>query len=396
MKILTLFFMSFFLLAACFITSPTNAGTADDGNGGSVVIFETDSPQLIQPAPCDITSQSTGAIGNICHSIGKSISEETVLLKSTESLISRPNGDNLFINASSAGGMANWRSSVSGSAQLISYTSPYDYEGGVFLWFHAPAWNSPLALSYGENLCASVQSVSSVFQSSSDTNHLLIVLDPAHGYDVAGKRSPETNKRNGDIDTSLLFYEYQFSRKIINNLEPLLDSVGIYHIRSNPYDYEIGLRARVNNTNAYAKLWRKSPQKLFPDSADSENFQTIKNSSQSSRKTFFLSLHNNASGNGVNWMKARGFSAWTSRHVSRSDLAADIILDEFEAEFPDIKIIGHRESNFAVLMCKPYAVLVECLFQDTKLDVLLLNDPDFQIRYTYVLLRSILKISTTL
>jgi len=263
-----------------------------------------------------------------------------------------------------------------------------------FIWFHAPAWNRTLALSYEINLCKPVQSVSSAFQSSSDTNRLLIVLDPAHGYDVSGKRSPETNKRNGDIDTSLLFYEYQFSRKIIDNLEPLLDSVGIYHIRSNPYDYEIGLRSRVNNTNAYAKLWRKSPQKLFPDSVDSENFKS--NSSQSSRITFFLSLHNNSSGNGINWMKARGFSVWTSRHVSRSDLAADIFLDEFESEFPDIKIIGHRESNFAVLMCKPYAVLIECLFQDNKLDVLLLNDPDFQIRYTYVLLRSILKISTTL
>ena len=273
------------------------------------------------------------------------------------------------------------------------------------------------ALSHEKNPRPSVQSASSVFQSScssfvfqsscsssvfqsscsyKDTNHLLIVLDPAHGYDVSGKRSPETNKRNGDIDTSLLFYEYQFSRKIIDNLEPLLDSVGIYHILSNPYDYEIGLRARVNNTNAYAKLWRKSPEKLFPDSADSDYFINIKKSSQSSRITFFLSLHNNASGNGINWMKARGFSAWTSRHVSRSDYAADIFLNEFESEFPDIKITGHRESNFAVLMCKPYAVLIECLFQDNKLDVLTLNDPDFQLRYTYVLLRSIIKIASTL
>lgn len=230
---------------------------------------------------------------------------------------------------------------------------------------------------------------------------ILIVLDPAHGSDTPGKRSPEANKllkKNSSepVDSSLVFFEYEFSRDIISNLEPLLDSVSIYHIRSSNSLKEIGLNKRVYNTNYYASLWKSNPKKLFSDSVGTPSMDSVLKYSKSRRLTFFLSPHNNAAGYGVLWENARGFSVWTSRHYTYSDIAADITLEEFQKEFPEIKIIGSLESNFRVLMCKPYAVLIECLFQDNKKDVVLLNSPDFKLRYTYVLLRSIIRISTLL
>jgi N-acetylmuramoyl-L-alanine amidase len=230
---------------------------------------------------------------------------------------------------------------------------------------------------------------------------ILIVLDPAHGSDTPGKRSPEANKllkKNSSepVDSALVFFEYEFSREIISNLESLLDSVSIYHIRSSNSLKEVGLNKRVYNTNYYASLWKSNPKKLFSDSAGTPSMDSVLKYPKSRRLTFFLSPHNNAAGYGVLWENARGFSVWTSRHYTYSDIAADITLEEFQKEFPEIKIIGSLESNFRVLMCKPYAVLIECLFQDNKKDVVLLNSPDFKLRYTYVLLRSIIRISTLL
>lgn len=230
---------------------------------------------------------------------------------------------------------------------------------------------------------------------------ILIVLDPAHGSDVAGKRSPEANKllkKNSSepVDSSLVFFEYQFSREIISNLEPLLDSVSVYHIRSSNSLKEIGLNKRVYNTNYYASLWKSSPKKLFKDSVGTPSMDSLLKVPNYRRLTFFLSPHNNAAGYGVLWENARGFSVWTSRHYTYSDIAARFILEEFQKEFPEIKIIGSLESNFRVLLCKPYAVLIECLFQDNKKDVLLLNSPEFKFRYTYALLRSIIRITTLL
>jgi N-acetylmuramoyl-L-alanine amidase len=65
-----------------------------------------------------------------------------------------------------------------------------------------------------------------------------IVLDAAHGEEVAGKRSPDG-----------LFREYKWSRETIAKLIPALKAQGYKVVESNPTTKEIGLSARANVAN---------------------------------------------------------------------------------------------------------------------------------------------------
>ena len=84
-------------------------------------------------------------------------------------------------------------------------------------------------------------------------------------------------------------------------------------------------------------------------------------------------------------MEARGFSVWTSRGKTKADDYAEIIYNEFDKTFPDIPLRSDFrdgdpdfESNFAVLMCRVPAVLLEVLFQDNKEDVEILESEEFK------------------
>ena len=175
-----------------------------------------------------------------------------------------------------------------------------------------------------------------------------IILDPAHGKETPGKRSPDGH-----------FREYKWSREIISMIAGKL--------RNNNIDYDItvkdgnepGLRERVRITN-----------KISAGVKD---------------KAIFISIHCNAAGSGSDWMKARGFSIWTSRGKTKADEYAEVIYNEFDKTFPDIKLRSDYsdgdadfESNFAVLMCRVPAVLLEVLFQDNKEDVEILESDDFK------------------
>ena len=62
---------------------------------------------------------------------------------------------------------------------------------------------------------------------------LIIILDPAHGSDVAGKRSPDG-----------LHIEYKWSREICADLKVIFEALGYEVYYTNYLDNEIGLSER--------------------------------------------------------------------------------------------------------------------------------------------------------
>ena len=176
---------------------------------------------------------------------------------------------------------------------------------------------------------------------------ILIILDPAHGEEVPGKRSPDGKHR-----------EYKWSRDRLHELGPLLQSLGYTVVWTNTADKEIGLMKR----QTLASYFAKSNSDLVP---------------------LLISLHNDAAGNGTEWMKASGISVWTSKGRTLSDIFANYVVQSFMDLIPEVK---HRilsplerdfEENFTVLMGAYSAMLIECMFQDNKEDVKLLSDPEF-------------------
>lgn len=177
-----------------------------------------------------------------------------------------------------------------------------------------------------------------------------IIADPAHGIDVPGKRSPDGTHR-----------EYLWSRDMWQRIYPRLLELGYIVEFTTTADNEPGLTARVKAANAIA-LRNKS---LVP---------------------LFISLHNDAAGDGTKWMQARGISVWTSKGRTRSDIfAAEMIksLNVITKGRTKMRIYSPTvqeqdfEANFQVLMGNYNAMLIECCFQDNKEDVALLRDEQF-------------------
>ena len=190
---------------------------------------------------------------------------------------------------------------------------------------------------------------------------LHIILDAAHGIDTPGKRSPDGKHR-----------EYLWSRQRIASLTFKLKAIGFEVFESNPYEKEIGLGNRIKVTNTFCK----------------------------NTKSLFLSLHNDAAGNGE-WMTATGYSVYTTPGVTKSDEFAQILMNEFKTKFPSLKARVDltdgdldKEENFAVLKCDCPAVLVEWLFQDNKNDVALLLDKVTNDKYEDCIIEAIKKINT--
>ena len=165
-----------------------------------------------------------------------------------------------------------------------------------------------------------------------------ILIDPGHGIDTPGKRSPDG-----------LFREYLWNRQVADLILEGLASAGIDASLVVTETNDVTLRNRVNRVN------------------------TICNRVGASN-VLLVSVHANAAGNGSAWMNARGWSCYTSKGKTRSDQVAECLYDAFEEEFQDRKIRkdmsdGDRdwEENFYVLeKSKCPAVLLENFFYDNR------------------------------
>ena len=165
-----------------------------------------------------------------------------------------------------------------------------------------------------------------------------ILIDPGHGIDTPGKRSPDG-----------LFREYLWNRQVADLILEGLLSAGVDASLVVTETNDVSLRNRVNRVN------------------------TICNRVGASN-VLLVSIHANAAGNGSAWMNARGWSCYTSKGKTKSDQVAECLYDAFEEEFQDRKIRkdmsdGDRdwEENFYVLQkSKCPAVLLENFFYDNR------------------------------
>jgi len=165
-----------------------------------------------------------------------------------------------------------------------------------------------------------------------------ILIDPGHGIDTPGKRSPDG-----------LFLEYLWNRQVADLILEGLVSAGVDASLVVTETNDVTLRNRVNRIN------------------------TICNRVGASN-VLLVSVHANAAGNGSAWMNAKGWSCYTSKGKTRSDQVAECLYDAFEEEFQDRKIRkdmsdGDRdwEENFYVLAkSKCPAVLLENFFYDNR------------------------------
>ena len=165
-----------------------------------------------------------------------------------------------------------------------------------------------------------------------------ILIDPGHGIDTPGKRSPDG-----------LFREYLWNRHVAAQILEGLVSAGIAASLVVTETNDVSLKNRVNRVNTICNRLGAS-------------------------NVLLVSIHANAAGNGSAWMNAKGWSCYTSKGKTKSDQVAECLYDAFEAEFQDRKIRkdmsdGDRdwEENFYVLQkSKCPAVLLENFFYDNR------------------------------
>ena len=177
---------------------------------------------------------------------------------------------------------------------------------------------------------------------------MTILLDPGHGNNTPGKRSPDGR-----------FLEYRFNREIASRLNARLLQLG-YDSRIIVSELEdIPLAERCRRVNAICQVLGKD-------------------------NVILISIHANASGNGSQWMKAQGWSAYTSKGQTKADILAECLYDAAAANLPGKRIRtdssdGDRdwEENFYILrhtICP--AVLTENFFYDSKDDLSFLESEE--------------------
>lgn len=165
-----------------------------------------------------------------------------------------------------------------------------------------------------------------------------ILIDAGHGIDTPGKRSPDGTLR-----------EYLWNREVAEMLYNLLEEHGFDADLVVTETNDIPLKTRVRRINEVCSLI-------------------------GSHNVLLLSIHSNAAGNGESWMKAQGWSAYTTKGETRSDIAAKCLHDAFEEDFKDRKIrrdlsdgdSDWEEDFYIIKKTSCPAVLIENFFYDNK------------------------------
>ena len=173
----------------------------------------------------------------------------------------------------------------------------------------------------------------------------LILLDNGHGNNTAGKRSP---------DGKLL--EYQYTRDRVKDIYTKLKKLGYNVEILVPELHDVSLTERVRRVNKQCDLY-------------------------GANNVIVVSVHVNAAGNGISWMDARGWCAYTSKGKTKSDELASMMYEEADNQHVSYKIRKDVsdgdpdwEENFTILSkTKCAAVLTENFFMDNKEDIAFLQ-----------------------
>lgn len=182
--------------------------------------------------------------------------------------------------------------------------------------------------------------------SNTKYNGIVILLDNGHSRMTPGKRSPIW-------DDGYQFFEYEFNRDVVSRIAKNLKQLGIkYEIITPEVDVDVKLTTRANRVNNFCKKYGTS-------------------------NCLLISVHANAGANG-GWCKARGWSVYTTKGVTKSDAIATIFYNEAENLLPRFNMTTRKdmsdgdpdyEENFTIIyksLCP--AILTENLFMDNKED----------------------------
>ena len=165
-----------------------------------------------------------------------------------------------------------------------------------------------------------------------------VVLDPGHGVETAGKRSPDGTYR-----------EHEFALDMAGRIKTLLErhGVAVTLTRSDAHDVSLADRVKIANN--------------IPD------------------LDLFVSIHSNAAGSGAQWMNARGFEIHTSAagDTAKRNIAANKILARAREAGLTVRGLVHK-GWYVVRNTTAPAVLIEHLFHDNLEDVALLKDSAFR------------------
>lgn len=167
-----------------------------------------------------------------------------------------------------------------------------------------------------------------------------ILIDNGHGENTPGKRSPDGELR-----------EYSYTREIADRVVLELTKRGYDAERIVKENVDVPLVERARRVNEVCGRLGSS-------------------------KVILVSIHCNAAGNGE-WLKARGWSAYTSIGRTKADKLADCLYESARMYFTGQRIREDRsdgdpdwEEGFYILRkTKCPAVLTENFFQDNQEDV---------------------------
>ena len=168
-----------------------------------------------------------------------------------------------------------------------------------------------------------------------------IFIDNGHGLMTAGKRSPDGQFREP-------FYNRELARRVVSDLRDRgLDAELLV-----PEDDDISLAERVRRVNAACFLLGK-------------------------QNVILVSIHVNAAGNGSKWLNATGWSVYTCKGQTASDMLAECLCQAAIKNFPGRRIRTDMsdgdmdwEEGFYILrksLC--VAVLTENFFMDSRSDL---------------------------
>lgn len=176
-----------------------------------------------------------------------------------------------------------------------------------------------------------------------------ILIDPGHGYDTPGKRSP---------DGRLL--EYLYARQIAAAVVAVLKKEGIEASLLVTESSDISLAERARRANKVCDMFGR-------------------------RNVCLVSIHVNAAGSDGKWHDATGWEAYTSKGVTQGDILAEALYDAAREILPAVlpshdrkRLIrtdfsdgdSDKEASFAILrLTRCPACLTENFFQDNRENV---------------------------
>lgn len=196
---------------------------------------------------------------------------------------------------------------------------------------------------------------------------MTILLDPGHGSDTPGKRSPDGR-----------FLEYAFNRDIAARVASKLTTLGLNTEIIVPELTDIPLKERVSRINSRCAALGKG-------------------------NVILVSVHANAAGNSSKWMNARGWSCYTSKGDTAADALATCLCEAAAKYFKDLRIRtdfsdgdpDFEESFYILRHTTCPAVLVENFFYDNPDDLRFLESEEGRELVTKVIVEGVTEYLST-